>query len=175
MTDKEFEDSIKNALEQSKKIDFQKEKEENYKRFLEDFGETLKKAEEIVEEVKNDPNNKYNFHLVSPQESRTDSIALIINRKNDDQKWISLTCFYNLRTVLEPISVSVIDWFRPAHLDVSYDLAKPKEKEINDLQAALMVPKAALGEVIFKDKYSIKYKEKAHMDFIMKIREEIKK
>ena len=35
----------------------------NYKRFLEDFGETLKKAEEIVEEVNNDPNNKYNFHL----------------------------------------------------------------------------------------------------------------
>ena len=55
----------------------------NYKRFLEDFGETLKKAKEIVEEVKNDPNNKYNFHLTSPQESRTDSIALIIKRKNE--------------------------------------------------------------------------------------------
>ena len=122
----------------------------NYKRFLEDFGETLKKAEEIVEEVKNDPNNKYNFHLVSPQESRTDSIALIINRKNDDQKCISLTCLYDFASAPEPISVRVIDWFRPAHLDVSYNLAKPKEKEINDLQAARMVPKTALGEEIFK-------------------------
>ena len=152
-------------------------KKEDHERFLEDFGETLKKAEEIVEEVENDPNNKYNFHLISPQESRTCSIALVINRKNDDQKCVSLTCLYNLenRNETKPISVDVIDWFRPAHLDVSYNLAKPKEKEINDLQAALMVPKTALGEEIFKNEYIIKDKEIAHMDFIMKIREEIKK
>ena len=152
----------------------------NYKRFLEDFGETLKKAEEIVEEVENDPNNKYNFHLISPQKSESCSICsitLIINRENHDQKWVSLTCFYysENRNETKPILVKVIDWFRPAHLDVSYNLAKPKEKEINDLQAARMVPKTALGEEIFKNEYIIKDKEIAHMDFIMKIREEIKK
>jgi len=149
----------------------------NYKRFLKDFGETLKKAEEIVEEVENDPNNKYNFHLISPQEIHDSSITLIINRENNDQKWVSLTCFYYLenRNETNPILVKVIDWFRPAHLDVSFNLAKPKEKEINDLRTALMVPKAALGEEIFKNEYIIKDKEKAHMDFIMKIHEEIKK
>ena len=38
-----------------------------------------------------------------------------------------------------------------------------------------MVPKTALGEEIFKKEYIIKDKEIAHMDFIMKICEEIKK
>ena len=75
---------------------------EDHERFLEDFGETLKKAEEIVEEVKNDPNNKYNFHLVSPQESRTCSIALVSRVKAESgllSDQINLPFIYNAKAI----------------------------------------------------------------------------